>query len=211
MAGGVGNDVPAENLRNVAFRTDIGEKDTMFDRIGLARKFHARLDAAKESDGGGYTHSLNVQKGRGHGVDYRPGIKWMIKHTRDPRPDRIVWTCKNLGGNRRDRFYWIGLEGEDLKGAIRVTAEADRDENTIRITAVTGGSKEEEDKPLEGAKLIILLDDKLADLSEPVIVRCNGKTVHEGKVETSKENLKTTLEERGDPEMMFPSKIEIDL
>lgn len=215
MAGGVGDDVPAENLRNVAFRTDIGENDTMFDRVGLARKFHERLDKAKqgEGDAGGYVHSLNVQEGRGHGVDYQPGVAWMVKQIRDSRPARIVWTSKELGGNRRARFYWLGLEGEgegnELKGEIRLTAKADREKNEIEITAVTG--KAEAEKPLEGAKLVVLLDEKLIDLDKPVKITCNGKVVHEGKVERSEAVLKETLRERGDPTMMFPSKVVISL
>ena len=208
MAGGVGADVPAENLRNVAFRTDVGEKDTMFDRVGLAKKFHARLDEARAEDEGGYVHSLNVQAGKGHGVDYRPGVAWMIKHERNSRPDRVVWTCKKLGGKRRTRFYWIGLEGDSLEGTIHIDASIDRATNAVTISATTGG---EEKKPLEDATLIVLLDDALADLDKPVTVHCNGEVVHEGVVEKSKEVLKETLVERGDPKMMFPAKVEISL
>lgn len=209
MAGGVGDDVPAENLRNVAFRTDVGENDKMFDRVGLARKFHARLDEAKKGDEPGYVHSLNVQEGRGHGVDYRPGVAWMVKHQRDARPQRIVWTSKILGQQRRSRFYWIGLEGEELEGIIHLTAEADRDRNLVELTANTG--KGDDEKPLEGAKLVVLLDDSLVDLAKPVKITCNGKVVHEGKVEKNVATLKQTLEERGDPKMMFPGKVEISL
>ena len=209
MAGGVGNDVPAENLRNVAFRTDIGENDTMFDRVGLARKFHARLDKAKETDPEGYRHSLEVQEGRGHGIDYKPGVAWMIQHQRDARPTRIVWTCKKLGGKRRDRFYWLGLEGDALEGAIHLTAEADRESNEIDISVTTGSGEEKRD--FAGGRLIVLLDEELVDLAKPVTIRCNDKVVHAGAVKQSRETLIETLEERGDPRLMFPAKVEIDL
>ena len=35
---------PPENMRNIAFRADIGEKDTMFDRVGLNRRYGQALE-----------------------------------------------------------------------------------------------------------------------------------------------------------------------
>ncbi len=45
MAGGEPvKNAPPENMRNMAFRADIGEHDTMFDRVGLNRRFDEVLD-----------------------------------------------------------------------------------------------------------------------------------------------------------------------
>lgn len=202
MAGGVGDDVPAENLRNLAFRTDVGEKDTMFDRVGLARKFHARLEAGRKKFGG-YVNDLNVQAGKGHGVDYRPGVEWMIQHQRQSRPNTIVWTSKELDGRRRPSFYWLGLSGAKLEGEIRMAGRIEG--NAIRITASQGGDV------LKGARITVMLDARLVDLSKPVTVTCNGKSVHSGMVERNLENLARSLVDRGDPGMMFPARIDIDL
>jgi hypothetical protein len=203
MAGGVGDDVPAENLRNLAFRTDVGETDTMFDRVGLARKFHARMDAAREKFGG-YDNELNVQAGKGHGVDYAPGPEWMVKHHRDSRPKTVVWTTKELDGRRRPAFYWLGLSGKDLKGDIEMTAKIDG--NHIAITAVRSDKS-----PLTSARISVMLDHKLVDLAKPVRVTCNGKSVSETLVPREVETLARTLVLRGDPEMAFPARIDIDL
>lgn len=203
MAGGVGDDVPAENLRNLAFRTDVGEIDTMFDRVGLARKFHARMDAAREKFGG-YDNNLNVQPGKGHGIDYRPGPEWMIKHHRDPRPKTVVWTSKELDGRRRPAFYWLGLSGKDLKGDIEITAKIEG--NDIAITAARPDKS-----PLTGVQLSVMLDDKLVDLAKPVRVTCNGKAVSDKIAPRDLETLARTLALRGDPELAFPAKIDIDL
>jgi hypothetical protein len=204
MAGGVGDDVPAENLRNLAFRTDVGENDTMFDRIGLARKFHARMDTGKEKHGG-YPNHLEVQAGKGHGVDYKPGGEWMIQHHREARPDTIVWTAKPLDQRRRPAFYWLGLSGEKLDGMVRLTAIC-RD-NAIEVTALTG----DDDTPLSNAKIQIMLDAALVDMSGEVTVTCNGKQVFSGLPERRLESLARTLIQRGDPVMSFPSLIEISL
>lgn len=203
MAGGVGDDVPAENLRNLAFRTDVGEVDKMFDRVGLARKFHARMDAGKAKFGG-YENFLNVQPGKGHGIDYRPGPEWMIKHHRDPRPKTVVWTSKELDGRRRPAFYWLGLSGKDLKGDIEIAAKIEG--NSIAITAVRPDKS-----PLTGAQLSVMLDDKLVDLAKPVRVTLNGKSVFDSVVPRELETLARTLVVRGDPEMAFPASIDIAL
>lgn len=41
---------PPETMRNVALRIDIGERDTMFDRVGLARTMGERLAALRTAD-----------------------------------------------------------------------------------------------------------------------------------------------------------------
>ncbi len=204
MAGGVGDDVPAENLRNLAFRTDVGEEDKMFDRVGLARKFHARMDASRALFGG-YVNDLNVQPGKGHGIDYRPGPEWMVQHHRDSRPKTIVWTSQSLDGRRRPAFYWLGLAGADVTGDIKITAQID--DNDIAITTTWAS-----DESLHtGAKLSVMLDEKLVDLAKPIRVTCNGKVVFEKVVPRELETLARTLVLRGDPEMAFPAQIEIAL
>lgn len=205
MAGGVGDDVPAENLRNLAFRTDVGEQDTMFDRVGLARKFHARMDAGGKGYGG-FTNHLEVQAGKGHGVNYSPGGQWMIQHHRNPRPDTVVWTAKDLGGQRRPAFYWLGLDGKDLKGAIRLTGKINRAENRIDLTALAADGS-----PLRDAAVSVMLDESMVDFTRAVTVTCNGKTVSSAAPQRSVETSARTLLQRGDPAMAFPAEVEISL
>lgn len=206
MAGGVGKDVPAENLRNLAFRTDVGENDTTFNRVGLAREYHARMDALAKQYGG-YDNDLNVQAGKGHGVDYHPGSVWMIKHQRNPHPDTVVWTSRRLGGNRRSAFYWLGLSPADHKGKIKLVAKIDRKNNLIDLSAKAA----KKDDSLKGASVQIMLDDDMLDLNRQVSVRRNGKEVFKGKLERNVKNLATSLAGRSDPLMSFPAEIDIDL
>jgi hypothetical protein len=201
MAGGVGDDVPAENLRNLAFRTDVGEKDTMFDRVGLARKFHARMDAARESFGG-YTNHLEVHAGRGHGIDYEPGSEWMIRHRRDARPDTVVWKSGKLHGRRREVFYWLGLDAPGRDGPVVVTGRVDRNDNSIDL-----GVESADGTALDDPGVTVMLDDAMLDLARPVRIVRNGKTVHARVVVRSVESLARTLVRRGDPRMCFPVTI----
>ncbi|MCA9000890.1 MAG: hypothetical protein KDB61_03135, partial [Planctomycetes bacterium] len=206
MAGGVGKDVPAENLRNLAFRSDVGEHDTMYDRVNLSREFHARMEEAKALHGG-YVNHLEVQMGKGHGVDYEHGSEWMIQHHRDPRPDTVIWTSKVLDGHRRAAFYWLGLEIDDRKGPISMTAKLLKDENRIEITAVSG----KEGFSLEGVTLRIYLDDAMVDFTQPVMVTLNGETAFQGNPTRSVETLAKSLALRGDPSYAFPAQIDMPL
>ncbi len=203
MAGGVGKDVPAENLRNLAFRTDVGENDTTFNRVGLAREYHARMDAFAKT-WGGYENSLNVQEGKGHGIDYKPGPEWMVRHTRHPLPDTVVWTAKPQDKQRRTAVYWLGLEGEQLDGAIKLAARIEG--NTIKVNA-----HDREDAPLTKARVRLMLNDGMLDLAKPLQVMVNGEKVKAEVPARSVESLARTLTERGDPNFAFPVEVVLEL
>ncbi len=136
MAGGVSVGNPPANLRNVAYRTDVGEGDTAFDRVSMARAYHEALDALRVADPDGYTHAINVQAGRGHGIDYAPGIQWLVQHERDADPDRVVWVRTPVAGRLRDRSYWLAVEDHTPDaGVVRLVAERDPATRTITLDA----------------------------------------------------------------------------
>lgn len=224
MAGGVGLGNPVENLRNLPCYTSVGENDTMFDRVGHAIRWHERLDALHAEDSTGYTdHHLDLQAGRGHGIDYRPGAPWLAQRTRDPHPDAIVWVSKKLDGRRRASMYWLELHGDDLAGAIRLTARIDRERNRVDVTAHQGaagsakddptqiGADDTRPTPLTGARVNVLLNDDLLDLSRDVTVTVNGEPVFDGMTRRDAGTLAETLVRRGDPNFAFPVRIPIVL
>lgn len=221
MAGGIGLGNPVENLRNLPCYTSVGEKDTMFKRAPHAIAWHERLDELHEQDPGGYTHHLDLQPGRGHGIDYRPGAPWIAKHTRNPHPDVVIWTSKVQDGRRRDAMYWLELQGDDLQGTIALTARIDRKANRVDVTAhqlaledAKGDptqiqAQEAEPTPLKNATVNVLLNDELLDLDRPVVVACNGKEFFSGNVQRDANTLLETLVRRGDPNYAFPVRIPI--
>lgn len=206
-----------ENLRNAAYRTDVGENDTMFNRVGNAIKFHQRLDELNAADPDGYVHSIAIQKGKGHGIDYRPGVTWIAKHTRNPWPSKLVWHSREFQDRRRDRHYWIQIEGEINADTTILTANAARDSNTITVTAqqlakqIKNQSDPVEAKPLSGVALRVMLHDSLLDLDRPIKVVCNGKTVFEGEVERSAATQLETLIDYGDPAMTASADVRFSL
>lgn len=201
MAGGISEDMPLENLRNVAFRTEVGENDTTFNRVGLAHRYHAALDEFAKK-WGGYTNVLNVQPGRGHGIDYAIGPKWMIQYVRDPRPKTVVWTDMAHDGRRRTASYWLGLAGSGLEGRLHLVAQLEN--GGVKLTAEPGKTASFGD-----AKVRVMLDDSMLDLGRPVRIEVNGKAAEFPAPVRSIESLARTLAERGDPKLTFPAVIEL--
>lgn len=201
----IGN-APPENLRHVAFRCGIGEKDTMFNRHQLARDYFKRLRELETQHPGEYINFHDEQKGRGHGIDYQPGPKWLSKYTRNPVPKTITWTVIKQHDRHRNRLYWLSLDNYQGELPLQLTAEA-KSNNTIKITAHT-----EQDGQLikaEGINLRVYLNSSLGQLSQEITITVNGKEAFKGKVKPSMEALIQSTAERGDPEQVFPVVIKV--
>ena len=223
MAAGVGLANPPANLRNLAFRTDVGEKDLQFDRSPMARNFHAELDRLHGLDSGGYVHSLNLQPGRAHGIDYSQGVPWMTKYQRQPWPAKVVWINQTLDGLRRRRFYWIAFPNAPEKGDLRLVAAADRSTNTLTLEVAglaagnTDGNRthgkdnvaESPRTPLGKTAVDLLLSDALVDLDQPLTVIANGRQVFHGKVERREEVIAAALADRPDPASCPTAKLTV--
>jgi predicted esterase len=191
---------PPENFRNTPLRCDIGENDTMFDRIGLARRFFERLDALRKEDPAGYVHHFEEQKGRGHGIDYAGGPAWMVKQVRDPRPKRLVWTVQALHQTVNLRNAWLMLDEVPSKLPVTLTAE-------IRGQSILLGAKDKDGAAADGVKLRVLLDDRLVDLDREVIVSLNGSEFHRGRVKRTLGAIVRATAATGDPGTVFTAEI----
>lgn len=225
MAGGAGGGERFYNLRNTAFRSDNGSGDTMFKRVELARQAHDFLATLKKHDPEGYDHSIAIQEGRGHGIDYRPGPAWIATKTRDPRPAKICWFNFALDGQRRTDFSWLSLAKAPERDTL-ITAEVNRGENRIIITALINPPEVKDEKPVyaqstpppvenripyTGNKLTIHLDDDMLDLEQPVTVIVNEKEVFRGKAWRQASNMAEDIARHGDPGRLFPARVEISL
>jgi len=198
---------PPENLRHVPFRCGIGEKDTMFDRVGLARNYFKQLDELSKKHQGDYVHFHDEQKGKGHGIDYKEGPAWITQFTRNPVPKAITWTVIKQHDRHRQRSYWLALDDKLDKLPLFLTADSDRKTNTIKITAKI---KDKENlKNATEINLRLYLSDKLVDLSKPVMVYVNGKLVHKALIKPSMEAIIRSTSERGDPYQVYPAQLKI--
>jgi predicted esterase len=191
---------PPENFRNTPLRCDIGENDTMFDRIGLARRMFEKLGTLQKADPQGYVHHFEPQKGRGHGIDYAGGPEWMVKQVRDPRPKKLVWTVQALHHTVNLRNAWLSLD--ETPAALPVTITAAIEGNAVALIA-----SDKAGKPVGGLKLRVYLDDRLLDLDQPVTVTFNGKQVHDGKIPRTWAALARSTAASGDPGSVFSAEL----
>ena len=199
---------PPENFRNLPFRCGIGEKDTMFDRIGLARRYFAKLGELQKADGAAdaYRFLFDEQPGRGHGINYEPGPEWIAQYTRNPWPERVVWTVQPLHQVVRRQMYWLALDKTPERTPLYL--EATVHGNLVTVSAQQKGADNQR-VPAPGLALRVYLNDTLANLDQAVKVVFNGKTVFEGKVPRRIATLARSLDERGDPWLMFPAEIRL--
>lgn len=225
MAGGAGGGERFYNLRNTAFRSDTGENDTMFNRVGLARQAHDFIARLKKDDPTGYDHSLNIQAGRGHGIDYRPGPAWIATKNRDTSPAKISWFNHVLHGERRTDFSWLSLAKVPENDTL-ITAEIHRDPNRIEITAKINPPGTEPERTVyntstpepvadrinyTGNILTVHLNDSLLNLDEVLTVMVNGEEKFSGMVVRDVWHIAEDISNHGDPGRIFPGRIHIEL
>jgi predicted esterase len=203
---------PPENMRNLAVRIDLGERDTMFDRIGLARTMAARLAELRAADPGGYDFVLHEQVGRGHGIDYALTPAWLAGKVRNARPDRVVWRVVPFDGQVELRHHWLALRARPA--ALPLAIDARCIGNRLVIEAHVerpGPDGEVEREPVRVGWLRVRLDDELADLSQPLVVVVNGEERGRQTPPRTLLVLLRTLWERWDPRGAFPCELELDL
>ncbi|MBL8898010.1 MAG: hypothetical protein JNM84_10305 [Planctomycetes bacterium] len=201
---------PPENMRNVALRIDIGERDTMFDRIGLARRMGERLAELRAADPQGYDFVVNVQTGRGHGIDYSQTPPWLEKRVRNPRPSRVVWTVQPFHTTVELQRYWLALD--EIPAAMPLYLSATFTGNQLRITAEIDAPKPGSGRlPASGGRLRVRLDDRLADLDAPIAITVNGQARAEVQAVRRLDVMARTLAERLDPSYCFAAELVIDL
>ena len=206
MAGGEPiNNAPPENMRNMAFRADIGERDTMFDRVGLNIRFGEALDELQKSDPKGYVHEISVQPGRGHGIDYRACPEWLFKHKRNPWPERVVWKVIDVHGRYKPQFYWLALDRKP-SAPLYIDARINKAKQTVSLVVEQEGPDGQR-MPAHDVSLRVYLNDELLNLDQPIRIVRNGKEIFNGSVARSGAVMLKSLAERGDPAYMFPAEV----
>lgn len=184
------------NLRNVPFTLWMGELDAAYNRNRLAVERGRVLDSLHEADPQGYLHETHIIPGKGHWMERQDSVAvgWMAQYRRNPLPARIVWRQEEA---THTSFYWLSAPaGECVPGA---TVVVERQGNQFDI------------KTSDYKTLTIRLNDKLADLEQPVSVTYQGKVLYEGKPERTIHTLYRTLRERGDSGLVFCSEITVNL
>lgn len=196
MMAGHPNDASPLNLRNVPFALQVGGKDAAFNRNTVAADWGEKLKQMRKDDPGGYELYLKIPADKGHWMDREDAaaLPWMAKFTRNPIPERVVWRVTGA----HERSYWLAVPPGGAKGGAVVVAE--RKGQTIDIVSVEGFTK-----------LLVRLDDRMADLDKPLKVTHKGEVLFEGMAKRTAATLAKTLAGRGDPHLVFSAEVEVTI
>ena len=212
FVGPTGRSQP-DNLRNTPILIQSGGTDLAFGRLPLSRAFAAALKGFHERDPAGYEVVFKEHAGQGHQIRDGDAPGWLALHTREPLPKRIVWQqpFPTVGNSKEDidklnERDWasaahyarqVGWLRNEKPGAYQRIV-ASRDGNTVTI---------EEAEHVE--ELVLLLDDRMADLDQPVRVLCGGKELASATPKRTVDALIASLIARGDPRLMFSAELPV--
>jgi poly(3-hydroxybutyrate) depolymerase len=197
MMAGHPNEASPLGLRNLPFILQVGALDVAYKRNQVAEDWGRKLAALHQADPEGYVHKVELHAGKGHWMDLadRQAIPWMEQFHRQPWPQRVVWRQDDV---THEQFYWLALPA----GTARVNQEvhAQRQENIIDILQV---------KDMD--RLLIRLNDAMLNLDAPVTVQQRSRRLFHGVVPRTLATLAQTLQERGDPRLVFSAEITVAL
>ena len=195
MAGHPG-DVSLLGVRNLPFMLWCGGADAAYNRNTEVAKRGLELDSLQQADPEGYIHETHILVGKPHWMDLedKAALPWMAKYTRNPYPSSVVW-CQ--GDNGRTHFYWLGVPSTETKkgNVLRVQIK----KNVVTISQC------------DYSQITLYLNDQLVDLDKTITVVYGKKTLFKGKLFRTAENLKQSLEERGDPAYCFPAILKVKI
>jgi poly(3-hydroxybutyrate) depolymerase len=198
MSAGHPNDASPVNLRNVAFAIHVGGNDTAYDRNVVAAEWGQMLEDLAAADGaGGYPNQWQVHAGLPHWMELEDAvaIPFVQMYARDPAPPKVVWRQVDVA---RSRFYWLAVAEADVAKGTTVTAEYEP--GLVTLSDVSGLPR-----------LTLRFSDAMLDLDQPLRVEHEGTELFAGTITRSIGVLYRTLQERGDPAMMFMGEATVAL
>jgi len=218
MAGGEPlHNAPPINFRYIAFSLETGEFDHMFGRSKLTQSAKEQFDSLSNVYSGNFVHKINIQKGKGHGVDYSVTTPWLVQYSRTPRPTSYEWILFPMHGRYRSSFYNIAItqplpikEEEEFNRAS-FKFDIDKRKNAIYLDAVLKNTDLTKANEINSGSIDIYLSADMVDLQKKVIVYYQGRQIFNKKVTLSENSIIESCSIFNDPERLFPAKISVNL
>ena len=178
-------------LRNTVFTTMVGAKDTMYGRYKNIVNFQKEIQVLRGNRTDIYPVTVQIIANHPHsGLPDRDKIAEMYANVRNPVPPELTW---RLSDNVIHDFFWLQTNVPKAGMSMNTTIQKN---NIVTQTNLAGAS--------------ILLDSRLIDFKKPVVLELNGKkSTH--KLKPSLRIFCQTMQERGDPELAFTTKMVLDL
>lgn len=219
MAGGEPlENAPASNYKYVPLSLQTGELDGGFGRNTLTlRAKHVFDSLANSSNDEEYVHNIALQKGKGHGVDYKVTTPWLINFQRTTRPEHITWVNFPMDGRYRKAFYNITIlnslevSPDDTMDRVVFDLRFDKSDSSVYLSALKTDAHLQDFKELSKGTIALFLDDEYLDLSKKIKVYYKDKLVYKGKPRLDLQNIVESCAVFGDPNRLFPAKVIVDL
>jgi hypothetical protein len=119
----------------------------------------------------------------------------MAKFTRDPLPKKVVWNQSTV---THDRFYWLAVPHDQASAGQLVVASREGPE--VRVEKAEGVRS-----------LTVRFSDAMLDMDREVRVSAAGKELFRGTVARTARTILETLDECGDPSLVFDGAIDVAL
>lgn len=216
------NEAPLENMRNTPFHIAVGEFDFAYGRARGGAQWKNQLDSAARANPGQFIHVVDIQKGKGHGIDYFKTTPWLRKFTRNAYPDTLSFQyyavhdtvfnrVNDISFTYRKGFGYVRLDGlnqvaKPFSDGFLQTAVHDfyiekkgnnyyvKSNNRIGIT--TGA-------------ISLYLDH--IDYSKQVMIYYNGRLIQKKKVIPNLGVMAESLALFGDPKRIFTAKLDLKI
>lgn len=218
MAGGEPlKNAPPLNYRHLAFSFQTGENDMGFGRNKLTSRAKQVFDSLEVVYPGSFNHKIELQAGKGHGIDYTVTTPWLTKYQRNPQPAVISWVYFPMHGRYRNAFYNVSVDkpldiSEDAEfDRALFNLAIDKKTNTVKLEVMLQDGYGTKQKDVKAGEISIFLSPTLVDLSKKVKVVYKGKVVYDQKLQLSESIIAESCALFGDPERLFPAKIKVYL
>jgi poly(3-hydroxybutyrate) depolymerase len=197
MMAGHPNGVSLLSLRNVPFALQVGGNDSAYNRNKVAKEYGELLDHLQKEDPKGYEHYVKIHEGKGHwmNLDDKAALPWLAKFTRNPLPDRVVW---KQTGSPHERSYWLAVPPKEAKV-------------DSLVVATHSGQQFEIVSAENVSNLLVRLDDRMADLDQPIVIRHGNEKLFSGPAKRTIGVMLKTLVGRGDPALVFDAELAVTL
>ena len=172
----------------------MGALDKAYNRNELARQWGVKLDSLKNNDPDAYIHDVHVHEGLGHWMKLNDSVAlpWMKNYSRNPIPEKVIWVQDN---RQHISFYWLGTPKDYIQDKGKITAVYQKSTNDIEILDNYSG------------RIQLFINDDMLDLDQPITVKQHGKIVYQDLVKRTVQNIYSSLSEKGDINLSFPSVI----
>ncbi|MDO4789338.1 MAG: alpha/beta hydrolase-fold protein [Porphyromonas sp.] len=201
----------AVNLRNLAFRMEVGANDFGYSRNLYAYRWKDKHEELQRQNASDYEGMVIIQPNRDHlGTRYLDMAPWFIRQKRRTNPRHVTYEYYNIFPNGKvgTGGYSNAVYNLDFR-ALKRSSDNDR----MLFDLVRQGNRVElTTKEIAGkvsGKVSIYLEG--IDFSSPVQVYLNGALVKEGKLKPSRGVMAETMALFGDPKRIYPSKVEVQL